>query len=139
MIDLLPKGLAENRNDVSELQHILREKQLDLEYKISQLKKEKRELAAQTANIKKLHNQLILIESDALNSELIPIAKMFPMIVSKRELEVLYCMSKFLSNKQVADVLYISTKTAKFHKSNIYRRTGLKGEKEILKYMSSNK
>jgi len=40
--------------------------------------------------------------------------------LSKREVEVLYYMSKGLSNKEIGDVLYLSEKTVKNYATNIF-------------------
>jgi DNA-binding NarL/FixJ family response regulator len=131
----LPAGLATDIDTVAQTQDILTQRRLELENKLYQLKQEKRLLSFEAQKIKKLHKQIAIIETKQLPAEILSVAKMFPMITSTRELEVLYCMSKFLPIKQIADVLFVSPKTIKYHRTNIYKRTGLKGEKEILKYL----
>jgi LuxR family maltose regulon positive regulatory protein len=45
--------------------------------------------------------------------------------LSSRELEVLQLLSEGLSNKQVADRLFVSVATVKWHTSNIYGKLGV--------------
>jgi DNA-binding NarL/FixJ family response regulator len=51
-------------------------------------------------------------------------------MLSRREQEVLQLMSEGLKNAEIAARLYISTKTAGHHVSNILMKTGLKSRVE---------
>jgi DNA-binding NarL/FixJ family response regulator len=57
--------------------------------------------------------------------------KTFPMPMGEaqltsRELEVLRLMCKNMNSKEIADELYISKNTVKYHKANILGKTGFK-------------
>ncbi len=45
--------------------------------------------------------------------------------LSKRELEVVKYLMEGYSNKKIADILYISERTVKFHCTNIYKKLGI--------------
>lgn len=47
-------------------------------------------------------------------------------VLSNREREVLRLIGKGMSNKQIADTLYISTRTVKFHVSSIFEKLDVK-------------
>lgn len=51
-------------------------------------------------------------------------------ILSKREYEVFTHINKKLSNKEIAQALFVSEKTVKFHATSIYAKTN-KTRKEI--------
>ena len=51
-------------------------------------------------------------------------------VLSKREREVLRLIGKGMSNKQIADTLYISTRTVKFHVSSIFDKLHVKNRTE---------
>jgi two-component system, NarL family, nitrate/nitrite response regulator NarL len=55
--------------------------------------------------------------------------------ISAREKEVIECISKYLSNKQIADQLFISERTVETHRKNIYRKTNTKGEASLIQLM----
>ena len=52
--------------------------------------------------------------------------------LSVREIEVLECLSAGLSNKRIADKLFISTFTVKRHIENIYRKLQAKNRVELV-------
>ena len=54
--------------------------------------------------------------------------------MSKRELEVLRLVGYGLTNAQIAERLYISTKTAGHHVGNILSKLGLKNRSEAAAY-----
>lgn len=58
--------------------------------------------------------------------------------LSKRELEVLSLIASGKSNKEVADELFISTKTVDTHKMHILDKLGLKNTAELVKYAIKN-
>jgi DNA-binding NarL/FixJ family response regulator len=58
--------------------------------------------------------------------------------LTKRENEVLELVAQGKSNKEVADTLFISTKTVETHKSNILEKLGLKNTAELVKYAIKN-
>ena len=51
-------------------------------------------------------------------------------VLSKREREVLRLIGQGMSNKQIAETLYISTRTVKFHVSSIFEKLGVKNRTE---------
>ncbi len=56
-----------------------------------------------------------------------------------REKEILQLLSEGLSNKQIADVLYISERTVVGHKSNLLAKTGCKNAISLLAYAIRHK
>ncbi len=58
--------------------------------------------------------------------------------LSKRELEVLTLIASGKTNKEVADELFISTKTVDSHKMHILDKLGLKNTAELVKYAIKN-
>lgn len=60
--------------------------------------------------------------------------------LTDRQKELLALMAKGLSNKEIAEKLFISENTVKYHIKNIYLALGLKDRKELfLKIVSKNK
>lgn len=43
--------------------------------------------------------------------------------LTQRELEIISCIAKDMSNKQIADTLFISERTVETHRKNIFRKT----------------
>ena len=58
--------------------------------------------------------------------------------LTKRENEVLELVAQGKSNQEVADSLFISTKTVETHKTNILEKLGLKNTAELVKYAIKN-
>ena len=62
--------------------------------------------------------------------------------LSKREAEVAELVSTGLSNKEVADKLFVTEKTIKFHLTNIYRKMNISSRTQLivwsLPYMGFN-
>lgn len=56
-----------------------------------------------------------------------------------REKEILQLLSEGLSNKEIAEVLYISERTVVGHKSNMLAKTGCKSAISLLAYALRNK
>ena len=54
--------------------------------------------------------------------------------MSKRELDVLSLLSKGLTNKEIAERLYISQNTVRTHVVNIFRTIGVKTRTEASAY-----
>jgi DNA-binding NarL/FixJ family response regulator len=71
-----------------------------------------------------------------------PEAKKIPMPMgeaplTEREMEVLRLMCKHMTSKEIAEELYISENTVKFHKSNMLAKTGFSKAVELAFYMIS--
>ena len=58
--------------------------------------------------------------------------------LTKRENEVLELVAQGKSNQEVADTLFISTKTVETHKTNILEKLGLRNTAELVKYAIKN-
>lgn len=58
--------------------------------------------------------------------------------LSKREMEVLQLVAAGKSDKEVADQLFISSKTVNTHKMNILDKLGLKNTAELVRYAIKN-
>lgn len=54
--------------------------------------------------------------------------------LTKRELEVFYLVVEGNSNKEIADKLIISPRTAETHRLNMMRKLGIKGQAALLRY-----
>lgn len=52
--------------------------------------------------------------------------------LSMRETEVAMMVVKGLSNKQVADQLFVTEKTIKFHLTNIYKKMNVKSRAQLI-------
>jgi len=59
-------------------------------------------------------------------------------LLSEREIQVLTELVKGLSNKEIADVLCISTHTVISHRKNIVQKTGIKSQASLTIYALSN-
>ena len=60
-------------------------------------------------------------------------------LLSDRELEILKLISKELSNKKIADKLFISERTVESHRKNIFAKTNTKTVVGLIKYAIKNK
>ncbi|TWT24901.1 response regulator transcription factor [Planomicrobium sp. CPCC 101110] len=58
--------------------------------------------------------------------------------LSPREMEVLLGLVEGLSNKEIADRLYISDKTVKIHVSNIFKKLNVKSRSQAIIYAVQN-
>ena len=72
-----------------------------------------------------------------------PEAKTIPMPkgeapLTEREMEVLRLLCKHMTGKEIADELYISENTVKYHKSNMLAKTGFSKAVDLAFYMISN-
>lgn len=52
--------------------------------------------------------------------------------ISPREQEIIDQVYKGYSNKKIADVLFVTEKTVKFHLTNIYKKCGLRSRAELI-------
>ena len=60
-------------------------------------------------------------------------------MLSPREREIVQLLAEGKSNKEVANVLGISVKTAETHRSNIMRKSGLGSLAELVRYAIRNR
>lgn len=58
--------------------------------------------------------------------------------LTAREMEVLRLICKHMTNKEIADELFITEHTVKYHKSNMLAKTGFKKSVNLAFYMISN-
>ena len=58
--------------------------------------------------------------------------------LTEREMEVLRLMCKHMPNQEIAEELFISEHTVKYHKSNMLAKTGFKKTVDLAFYMISN-
>lgn len=58
--------------------------------------------------------------------------------LTEREMEVLRLLCKHMTNKEIAEELFISEHTVKYHKSNMLAKTGFKKAVDLAFYMISN-
>lgn len=60
-------------------------------------------------------------------------ARLAPLGISKREYEVLTLIAQGLSNREIADKLYVSTHTVKSHSSSLFMKLGVRRRTEAVK------
>lgn len=58
--------------------------------------------------------------------------------LSNRECEVAMCISKGVSNKDVANELFVTEKTVKFHLTNIYKKMNVKSRAQLIVWSSKH-
>ena len=58
--------------------------------------------------------------------------------LTEREMEILRLLCKHMTNKEIAEELYISENTVKYHKSNMLGKTGFTKAVDLAFYMISN-
>ena len=58
--------------------------------------------------------------------------------LSERETEVLECLAKGFTNKQIANELFITIGTVKTHLYNIYQKMGVKNRSQAILRLQNN-
>lgn len=58
--------------------------------------------------------------------------------LTEREMEVLKLLCRHMTNKEIADKLFITEHTVKYHKTNMLAKTGFKKTVDLAFYMISN-
>lgn len=61
------------------------------------------------------------------------------MNITAREMEIINCMAKNKTNKQIADQLFISERTVETHRKNIFRKTDTHSVLSLLDFMKRKK
>lgn len=56
-------------------------------------------------------------------------------LMTKRELQILFCTTKGVSIRDLAEHLCISQKTVKFHLTNIYQKLGVRNRLDLVVYL----
>lgn len=64
------------------------------------------------------------------------INKDLPSPLTEREIEALQLSLKGLTNGEIAEKLFISINSVKFHLQNIYKKLSVKGKKEVFNYVA---
>lgn len=62
-----------------------------------------------------------------------------PVKLTKREKEILQLLAEGLSNKEIADILFVSERTIIGHKTNLLSKTGCKSTVSLLSYAIKHK
>jgi DNA-binding CsgD family transcriptional regulator len=82
-----------------------------------------------TLKVVKPKTHTIIVEKEVYRTETsseINQSEIEKLALSKRELEVLHLMAQGLSNKEIADGLFVSLNTVKTHSSNIFEKLDVK-------------
>ena len=58
--------------------------------------------------------------------------------LTEREMEILRLICKHMTNEEIADELFITEHTVKYHKSNMLAKTGFKKSVDLAFHMISN-
>lgn len=58
--------------------------------------------------------------------------------LTRRELEILRLVSEGRSNRQVAEILWVTDQTVKFHLANVYRKLGVRSRFEAARWAQEN-
>ena len=57
--------------------------------------------------------------------------------LTTREQEILACLGEGLSNQEIANRLYLASKTVRWYNSQIYSKLGVKGRMELYLYATN--
>ena len=58
--------------------------------------------------------------------------------LTPRELEIISCIIQHLSNREIANKLFISERTVETHRKNIYRKTNTKGVATLVQFIKEH-
>lgn len=84
------------------------------------------------------------VAKEVMNGEIVfPELKIVPTSIGEapltdREMEVLRLLCKHMTNKEIAEELFISEHTVKYHKANMLAKTGFKKSVDLAFHMISN-
>lgn len=70
-----------------------------------------------------------VIGSNPVNDE-----KINTINLTEREVDIIDCIAKEMTNAQIAEALFISERTVETHRKNIFRKTGIKGVVGLVKF-----
>jgi len=70
-----------------------------------------------------------VIDSNPVNDE-----KINTINLTEREVDIIDCIAKEMTNAQIAEALFISERTVETHRKNIFRKTGIKGVVGLVKF-----
>jgi len=59
--------------------------------------------------------------------------------LTNRELQIIECIIKNISNKEIANKLFISERTVETHRKNIYRKTDTRGVAGLIEFVKKHK
>lgn len=59
--------------------------------------------------------------------------------LTARELQIIECMIKHLSNKEIASHFFISERTVETHRKNVFRKTNTKGVGTLVEFVKKHK
>jgi DNA-binding NarL/FixJ family response regulator len=83
-------------------------------------------------------NEFRTLTGDAANGDKEAIAQKNQMLLSVREVEVLDCVAQGLSNKEIADALYITEQTVKNHMTSVLRKLQVSDRVQAVLYAVKN-
>lgn len=119
----------EMADKLSELNEHMKTDMHSVHQEIIETKMKLKEYQTYLANLKRIKcvQEQIVNQSVDVNfqKELIKIMRKFPAVTSMRQAEVIYYMVQLKSNKEIAMLLNISDKTVRFHKTDIFNKTGV--------------
>lgn len=61
------------------------------------------------------------------------------MNLTNREKDIIQCIAKGASNKEIADELFISERTVETHRKNIFRKTGVHNAMQLVEFAKNRK
>lgn len=85
------------------------------------------------------NNRKLSIYQRNVFSEHLIFLNILPEITSAAQIKVCAMIDQFMTNNEIAAALFISHKTVRFHKTQIYKKLGVKSEKQFLKLMSTRR
>lgn len=66
---------------------------------------------------------------------MVKVKKDYWMLLTSREIEILNLLAKGWSNKQIADALYVTIRTVKFHTNHIYEKIMVNSRSEAIVWL----
>ena len=105
-------------------------------------KRNEAERIAQEHELDALKQRILEIQqqlpSDQISVDLEELNEKLFTPLSEREFEILKHSLEGKSNREVADAVFVSINTVKFHLKNIYQKLGVSNKKEILQYVANS-